>query len=251
MRTSPNHWKYWARTALAYLLALAATALTTLGLLALRQDISPTIISLIYLLPVGLSAALWGIGPGAVAALTSFFALNYYFIPPNYSLMVHQTQDLLGLLAFLTVSIVISQLVGRVRRSLLQATARERDAVRLYELSAHLVGLHDEQSIAQAVAGQAMIAFGAECVEVVIEQQPDVSPVHVRMAEEMQPEAIRPEDQAERAFLMPLQSGRGLLGELRVWRSSRHVAASWRKVTASNPLYFPRSPMNCALRWQP
>jgi two-component system sensor histidine kinase KdpD len=221
MHTSQNHWKFWARTALAYLLTIAATVLTTLGLLTLREEISPTIISLVYLLPVGLAAALWGIGPGAVAALVSFFALNYYFIPPYYSLTVHQTQDLLGLFAFLAVSIVISQLVGRVRRSLLQATARERDAVRLYELSAHLVGLHDEQAIAQAVVGQALIAFEAQSVEVVIEQQPDVPPVHVRLSETILPDTSLPAGPAEPAFLVPLQSGRGLLGEMRVWRSGK------------------------------
>ena len=224
MQTSYNPWKLWARTALAYFLTVLATVLTTLALNALRQGISPTIISLLYLLPVGLAAALWGIGPAAVAALLSFLALNYYFIPPYYSLVVHQTQDLLGLFVFLAVSILISQLVSRVRRSVLQATARERDAVRLYELSAHLVGLHDEQSIARAVAGQALIAFQAKCVEVVIEQQPDVQPVHVRLSEETQavdPETIQATD---RAILVPLQSGKGLLGELRVWRGDNLIS---------------------------
>jgi two-component system sensor histidine kinase KdpD len=224
MQTSPNPWKFWARTALAYLLTVLATVLTTLALNALRQGISPTIISLLYLLPVGLAAALWGIGPAAVAALLSFLALNYYFIPPYYSLTVHQTEDLLGLFVFLGVSILISQLVGRVRHSLLQATAREHDAVRLYELSGHLVGLHDEQAIARAVAGQALIAFQAKCVDVVIEQQPDVQPVHVRLSEETG--AVDSDDTKvfERVILVPLQSGKGLLGELRVWRGDNLIS---------------------------
>src|SRR5512139_3186920 len=101
MQTSHSSWKFWVRTALAYFLTILATILTTLVLITLREGISPTIISLLYLLPVGLAAALWGIGPAAVAALLSFLALNYYFIPPYYSLTVHQTQDLLGLFIFL------------------------------------------------------------------------------------------------------------------------------------------------------
>lgn len=224
MQTSPNPWKFWARTALAYLLTVLATVLTTLALNTLRQGISPTIISLLYLLPVGLAAALWGIGPAVVAALLSFLALNYYFIPPYYSLMVHQTQDLLGLFVFLGVSILISQLVGRVRHSLLQATAREHDAVRLYELSGHLVGLHDEQAIARAVAGQALIAFQAKCVEVVIEQQSDVQPVHVRLSDDTQTVDLDTAQVSNRAILVPLQSGKGLLGELRVWREDNLIS---------------------------
>jgi two-component system sensor histidine kinase KdpD len=200
--------------------------LTTLVLIALREGISPTIISLLYLVPVGLAAALWGIGPAAVAALLSFLALNYYFIPPYYSLTVHQTQDLLGLFVFLGVSILISQLVSRVSRSLLQVMARERDAVRLYELSAHLVGLHDEQAIAQAVAGQALIAFQANRVDVVIEQQPDVQPVHVRLTEETQPADSDAAQASERAILVPLQSGKGFLGELRVWHGDHQISAA-------------------------
>jgi two-component system sensor histidine kinase KdpD len=224
MQSPQNPWKSWARAALAYLFAVLATLLTTLGLLALREQISPTIISLLYMLPVGLASALWGIGPGAISALLSFLALNYYFIPPYYSLLVHQTQDLLGLFVFLTVSILISQLVGRVRVSLLQVTARERDAVRLYELSTHLVGLHDEQTIARAVAGQALIAFQAGRVDVVIEQQPDVPPAHVHLSDETRSANVESSQMTDRPILVPLQSGKGLLGELRVWRAGKPIS---------------------------
>ena len=221
MQTPHNPWKSWARTAFTYLLTILATILTTLVLNALRQGISPTIISLLYLLPVGMAAALWGIGPAALAALLSFLELNYYFITPYYSLTVHQTQDLLGLFVFLGVSILISQLVGRVRSSLVQATAREHDAVRLYELSAHLVGLQDEQAIARAVAGQALIAFQASCVEVVIEQQPDVQSVHIRLNDETSFGELDASRVTGQPNLVPLQSGKGLLGELRVWRGDQ------------------------------
>lgn len=225
MQKSQNSWKSLGRSALTYLLTVLATVLTTMILIALRQGISPAIISLLYLVPVGLAAALWGIGPAAVAALLAFLTLNYYFIPPYYSLTVHQTQDLLGLFVFLGVSILISQLVSRVRYSLLQATAREHDAVRLYELSAHLVGLHNEQAIARAVAGQALIAFQAKCVEVVIEQQPDVYPVQIRLSNEIGVDGKDCNHESERAILVPLESGKGLLGELRVWRGN-HLLSS-------------------------
>jgi two-component system, OmpR family, sensor histidine kinase KdpD len=66
-----------------------------------------------------------GLGPGALVALASFLALNYFFVPPYYTLLVHRTQDLLVLIVFLGVSITIGQLVGRVSKSLSESTSRE------------------------------------------------------------------------------------------------------------------------------
>src|SRR5512147_2417229 len=124
-----------------HLLALIVTGLATLALFALRDVINPSIISLLYLLPVALCTVLWGLGPGIASAFFAFLAFNFFFIKPYYSLMVHQTQDLLGLFVFLLVAVGISQMVGQTRKSLAAAEAREREAVRLYELSALLAGL--------------------------------------------------------------------------------------------------------------
>ena len=57
-----------------------------------------TVLSLLYLLPVVLSSVLWGLGPGALSAIASFLALNYFFVLPYYTLLVHRTQDLLVLI---------------------------------------------------------------------------------------------------------------------------------------------------------
>ena len=77
---------------LEYLLAILVTAVFTLIFIPFRsaggQD--HTILSLLYLLPVVLSSVLWGLRPGALAALASFLALNYFFVPPHYTLLGHR-----------------------------------------------------------------------------------------------------------------------------------------------------------------
>src|SRR5512136_2161704 len=110
-----------------YLLAILVTVVFTLIFLLFRTGSGQdhTVLSLLYLLPVVASSVLWGLGPGAMVALLSFLALNYFFIPPYNTLLVHRTQDLIVLIVFLVVSITIGQLVGRVRKSLLESTARE------------------------------------------------------------------------------------------------------------------------------
>ena len=152
-----------------YLLSLLLVALTTGILYVLRSSINPAVVALLYLLPVGLIASLWGLGPGILAALAAFLAFNYFFIEPYYTLFVHQPQDILALFAFLGVAVLINQLLGRTRRSLEQATSREQEAIRLYELSTMLAGLNNEQAIAQMLADRSLEAFQADRIVVFLE----------------------------------------------------------------------------------
>jgi len=46
---------------------------------------------------------MWGLGPGALSAVIPFLALNYYFIPPYYTLVVHRNKIYLVLIVFLGV----------------------------------------------------------------------------------------------------------------------------------------------------
>src|SRR4030065_1910851 len=204
---------------LEYLLAILVTALFTLIFIPFRSEGGQdhTILSLLYLWPVVLSSVIWGLGPGALAAVVSFLTLNYFFIPPYYTLLVHRTQDLVVLIVFLGVSITIGQLVGRVSKSLAETTAREHEAIHLYELTMHLAGLQDEQDIVSALAEQPLIAFRAGRVDVLVETQGDIPAHHVRLEDRSQPSQEMGENPS---IITPLQSARGFLGEIKIWRES-------------------------------
>ncbi len=200
-----------------YVLAILVTAIFTLIFLPFRStgDQDHTILSQLYLLPVVLSSVLWGLGPGAIVAVLSFLALNFFFVPPYYTLLVHHTPDLVVLLVFLGVSITIGQLVGRVSKSLAESHAREHEAVHLYELTIHLAGLHEASDIISTLAEQTLIAIRARRVDVVVEAQGNEPAQHVRMEDRSQPGQIHSDTPT---YLSPLQSSRGLLGEIQVWR---------------------------------
>jgi two-component system sensor histidine kinase KdpD len=197
-----------------YLLAVITIVVTT-GLLYLVRGILDTpIIALLYLLPVGLSTALWGLKPGVAAAFCAFLAFNYFFITPYYTFMVHQTRDVLVLVVFLIVAVVISQLVGQAQAGLAAATDREREATRLYELSTALAGLHDEQAIARIVAEQTFDTFQATRVHIVVEAQPRGQTLDLS-----RPAQSAPTRQPD--WIVPLQTARGPQGEIRLWRDER------------------------------
>ncbi|MBI3760631.1 MAG: DUF4118 domain-containing protein [Chloroflexi bacterium] len=160
------------------------------------------------------AAALWGLGPGITAAFCAFLAFNIFFIPPYYTLVVHQTQDVIVLLVFFIVAVVISQLVGRARASLAEAQAREREATHLYELSAALAGLQGEEAIARTLAERIRDAFQATAVEIAVQPDSAGHPLSVRAPADTAP----PRQQPDR--LVPLMTARGPLGEIRMWRGA-------------------------------
>ncbi len=209
-----------------YLFALGITALATAILVLLREALSPATIVLVFLLPVGLSTARWGLGPGIAASLGSFLAINYFFIFPYYTLQVHQTQDLLVLVAFLVVSAAISQLMGRVQASLAQAQARERETTWLYELSESFARLTDDRAIARSLAEHALVTMQADCVQVSLEPLPGKEPVVASIPENCQPVNEKP------SILLPLQTARGLLGEISLWRLSPPITPAEERLLA-------------------
>jgi two-component system, OmpR family, sensor histidine kinase KdpD len=202
-----------------YLLACLLTALTTGLLLLLRSYIGPELVALLYLVPVAITTALWGLGPGIASALLAFLSLNYFFIEPYYSFFVHHTQDLLGLVLFLGIAVGINQLLGWTRRNLAVAEVRQHEAMRLYELSSLLSGIQDDETIAHLLATQIQEAFQAQRVEILIEPVVDSKPVQFAVG------ASPAGGLASKQYLLiPLQSARNLVGEIRLWRNKPAIS---------------------------
>ncbi|MBN2388314.1 MAG: DUF4118 domain-containing protein [Anaerolineales bacterium] len=211
-------WTFLAneKRVLPYLLSIVSTAIVTAGLLAIRERMEIATVALLYLLPVGASAAVGGLGPGILAALAAFFSLNYFFLPPYGTLLVHQSQDILVLLMFLVLAVSISQLVGRMTTSLATARAREHETTRLYELSLTLSKLHREPDLLTQLAQHTLETFQANQVEVFTESENQ--PGLIRMPETGEVETNLP---TQPTALASLQGRQHLLGEIRLWRSGR------------------------------
>jgi len=203
-----------------YLAALGLIILVTAGLFVLRDVLETTLVALLYLIPLGLITAFLGLGPGITSALVTFLTFNYFFIQPYYRLAVHRPIDVVILVIFLVVAIVISQLVGRMQASLAAATAREREATRLYELSTALAGLHEKQTIAEILAKQVQEVSQGEAVEVQILGS-DLYTFKL-------PATIEPDRPPE--WILPIQVARGVLGEIRLWRAEPALTSSEKRL---------------------
>lgn len=203
-----------------YLLAFLFIASITAIFVLLRDVLDTTLVALLYLIPLGIITALWGLGPGITSALITFLTFNYFFIPPHYTFTVHRPSDVVILVVFLFVAVVISQLVGRAQEGLAAARAREREATQLYELSTSLAGLPNDQAIAQILAKQVYAVAEGEYVELNITathsfafRLPDVDPPD------------RPPE-----LIIPIEAARGVLGEIQLWRAMPAISSSEKRL---------------------
>ena len=76
-----------------YLLAWGFIALVTGILFTLREALDTALVALLYLIPLGLITAFWGLGPGITSAFVTFLTFNYFFIQPFYNFAVHRPTD--------------------------------------------------------------------------------------------------------------------------------------------------------------
>jgi two-component system sensor histidine kinase KdpD len=203
--------------------ALAAALAVTALLYLFGTSLKLAVIVLVYFLPVGLSAARWGMIPGIVSAVASFLLINYFFIPPYTTLIVHQPQDLVVLIGFLVLSISVSQLVGRMREGLAMARARENETARLYELSLSLSRLTREDEIVSTLERFTVETFLADRVRVVISGGTNIQPT---------PRADQGPGEEPPTLVVSMQGAERLLGEINVWRNKPFEAAEERLLRA-------------------
>jgi two-component system sensor histidine kinase KdpD len=200
---------------LKYLLAFVLIVFITGVFFLLREELDKTLIALLYLIPLGIITAQLGLGPGITSALITFLAFNYFFIQPYYTLTVHHPTDVVILIVFLIVAVVISQLVARAQAGLAAATAREREATQLYELSTALAGLPNDHAIAQILAKQVNAVAEGEYVELNITGARSFA-FHL-------PEGNLPARPPE--LVIPIEAARGALGQIRLWRAEPAISS--------------------------
>jgi K+-sensing histidine kinase KdpD len=189
--------------------AFLSVVILTIPLILIGRDtLGEAVIALLYLVPVGWSAARWGQGAGVCAAVTAALAFDYFFIPPFYTFAVGRLEGWLVLIIFLVVSIVV---IGRIQSGLTKAQTSEREAVFMYEMSAALAGMRTQEAVVHTLATNLQLMFQAELVEVSIQPANKPEPLLVKV-----PPAVEGSGIPDR--ILPILASPGLIGEIRIWR---------------------------------
>jgi two-component system sensor histidine kinase KdpD len=130
---------------------VALVALTTLGLVGLAYISELPNVSIVYLIPVLISATRWGIFPAITAALASIAASAFFFYPPIYSLQVHNPLQLFDIALFVLVAVVTGQLANSVRSHVAMLHQRESEMRALYAFSRELAVASGSREIYAAI----------------------------------------------------------------------------------------------------
>lgn len=154
----------------AALLALAAVTLT-LGFW-LRVSNAATI-STIYLMVVLLVAASSRLRVAVATSLAAMLCINFFFLPPVGTFTIAEPQNWVALFAFLTVSLVASNLSAVARTRTQEALARRDELARLFDLSRDVLMMTDSREALAALARSIARRFDLEYVAVAVPREGD------------------------------------------------------------------------------
>jgi PAS domain S-box-containing protein len=111
----------------------------------LLQFISDTAPWFEFLIAVMISSWVCGVGPGFLAVLLSSLTIDYFFLPPLYSIGVPTLPNLRGLLVFVLSALLISWLSARRKRAeALLKQARDEMEARVQQRTAELKRTNEE-----------------------------------------------------------------------------------------------------------
>jgi two-component system sensor histidine kinase KdpD len=148
-----------AAPALATVAAVGCAVVIGLGL---QRLVKLPNLAMLFMMAVLLCAINFGRWFAVVAAVLSFFAYNFFFIPPIYSFTVAEPHELFALLVFLVVAILAGGLAGRVRDEAETARRRSASTQALYEFSRKLSGAVKLDDVLWASASQLRAALKSD-----------------------------------------------------------------------------------------
>jgi two-component system sensor histidine kinase KdpD len=132
---------------------LVAAPVSVAGAVGLGEALTAFIklpnLSMIFLAAVLICAVQFGARAALAAAVLSFFADDFFFIPPIYQFTIAEPQEFFSLSVFVAVAALTGWLAGRARDQERIALESERAAQALFDLSRRLSGAGSLEEIVE------------------------------------------------------------------------------------------------------
>jgi K+-sensing histidine kinase KdpD len=114
---------------------VALLVVLSLGMLAIRSHLDIATVGLVLVVPVVVGAVLGGLSSGVVAVVGGFLVYDLLFIQPYYTFSVGRPENWTPLAVYVVVMILTARATSHLWRAEANATRRELEAERLFELS--------------------------------------------------------------------------------------------------------------------
>jgi two-component system sensor histidine kinase KdpD len=184
-----------------YVATMALVAAATAAGALLRRHLTLPDLVMIYLLAVAIAAARFGRGPSLLAATLSILAVDFFFVPPFFTLFVSEEHHVLTFALMLVVALITSGLTVRIRRQEHEARGREERIGALFALSRDLSSSVDAGEAAVATCRHAAAVFDGTAAVFTIDGDKGLVPAAPGM------EALVVEEDDRRALALAFQRG--------------------------------------------
>jgi two-component system, OmpR family, sensor histidine kinase KdpD len=120
--------RYLPRELSAAIASLAAVALVTGAIFALKPVAPVLSLGVLYLFAVLPVAAFWGLPYALPVSVVSMLVFNWFFLPPTHTFRLDNSENWVALAVYLLTAISVSGLAARARRRAAEAEQRQREA---------------------------------------------------------------------------------------------------------------------------
>jgi two-component system sensor histidine kinase KdpD len=151
----------WLSELTAALASLAAVAVVTGAIFALRPVAPVLSLGVLYLFAVLPVAALGGLRFALPVSLVSMTAFNFFFLPPTHTFRLAESENWVALAVYLVTAVSVSGLAARARNRAAEAEQRRREAALAAEVSIALLESREVEPQLVPIASRVARLFGA------------------------------------------------------------------------------------------
>lgn len=145
-----------------YFLATLGVAACTGVAAFLFPYLTFTSLVMLYLLTVVVVSSFLSRGPAIFSVVVGLLVFAFFFVPEYWSFNIGNPDYAITLLVMLLVSVLISELTGRIRYQARVARRQERQTAALYELSQRLSGADGQDTLLTAAVDHISRIFGGQ-----------------------------------------------------------------------------------------
>lgn len=138
----------------AYAVIAVLLAVTTSVSILAQPWIGAGAVDLLYLVPVIISASLYGLRPGLIASVAAALAFNFFFLAPTFTFTVADPQSVLTMLILTAVAVFTSNLAGRLRNRARVGVRSAQESAALAAFSQVLARASDRETTAKSVCDE-------------------------------------------------------------------------------------------------
>jgi two-component system, OmpR family, sensor histidine kinase KdpD len=155
-----------------YFLSSFIIILIGIFLFSVQDKIGYQTVSLIFLFVISV-LPLFNFGPGPIflAAISSAFIWNYFFIPPHFTLHIDKVEDALMFGLYFIIASVSGFLISRIRTQQIMIDQKEKKTSALYNLARELSSAKSLDDVTDGAIKQLKETFNAEVVFILSEDK--------------------------------------------------------------------------------